>query len=221
METLDSVPACQPPSAPGTAATALLTWRPPRRRRLSCIAWSLLALSVAIAIEVTGPQRPVSFTVRLPLLVAAGGALWCVGRWRRQVVVTTAEVVVRTLLRTRRLSHGAAAAEAIARAQGGRVLPGGMRVPAPSAVPMMTPCLVMSATLVVALGTAKVLTVAPRMSGVLVALSAGACVAALAACFRRDRGGKPGPAPANGARVRVARPAGPAGYRVTASGRRR
>ena len=184
---------------------ALLTWRTPRRRRLSCIAWSLLALSVAIAVEVTGPQRPVSFSVRLPLLVAAGGALWCAARWRRQVVVTTADVVVRTLLRTRRLSHGAAAAEAIARAQGGLALPGRMRIPVPAAVPMMTPCLVMSATLVVALGTAKVLTVAPRLSGVLVAVSAGAGVAALAACLRRDRGGKPGKAPAIRARASVAR----------------
>ena len=61
----------------------------------------------------------------------------------------------------------------------------------PSAVPMMTPCLVMSAALVVALGTAKILTVAPRMSGALVAVSAGACIAALAACFRLDRGDRP------------------------------
>jgi hypothetical protein len=183
----------------------LLTWRPPLRRRLSCIAWSLLALLVAIAIEVTGPQRPVAFSVRLPLLVGVCGALWCAGRWRRQVVVTTAEVVIRTLLRTRRLTHGAAAAEAIARAEGGRVLLGRMRVPVPSAVPMMTPCLVMSAALVVALGTAKILTVAPRMSAALVAVSAGACVAALTACFRLDRGERPGEAPANRARASGAR----------------
>jgi len=169
----------------------LLRWRTPARRRWSCVAWSLLALAAAIAVEVTGPQRPVTFSMRLPLIVAACGALWCAARWRRQVVVTTAEVAVRTLVRTRRLTHGAAAAEAIARADHGRRLPGRLRIPVPSGVPMMTPCLVMSSALVVALGTAKVLSVAPRMSAVLVALSAAACIAALAACFRFDRGDRP------------------------------
>jgi hypothetical protein len=193
VETLDSVAACKSPGAPDAAqepATVLLRWRTPARGRWSCIAWSLLALAAAIAVEVTGPQRPVAFGMRLPLIVAVCGALWCAARWRRQVVVTTADVVVRTLVRTRRLSHGAAAAEAIARADG-RLLPGRLRVPAPSAVPMMTPCLVMTSALVVALGTAKVLTVAPRVSGALVALSAAACIAALAACFRLDRDDRP------------------------------
>ena len=172
-------------------AAALLTWRTPGRRRLSCIAWSLVALSAAIAVEVTGPQRPVAFSMRLPLIVAVCGGLWCAARWRRQVAVTTAGVVTRTLLGTRRVPRGAAAAEVIARAEACQLLPGRMRMPAPSAVPMMTPCLVMSSALVVAMGTAKVLTVAPRMSGALVALGAGACVAALAACFRLDRGDRP------------------------------
>jgi len=202
VETLDSVAAYESSSDPDASGTAavLLTWRAPGRRRLSCIAWSLLALSVAIALEVTGPQRPVAFSMRLPLIVAGCGGLWCALRWRRQVVVTTAEVVVRTLLRTRRMPHGAAAAEVIARAQGGLVLPGRLRIP--SAVPMMTPCLVMSAALVVALGTAKILTVEPRMSGALVAVSAGACVGALAACLRLDRGDEPRAAPAGAARAR-------------------
>lgn len=191
METLDSVAAHASPSGPDAAsdpATVLLRWRMPARRRWSCIAWSLFALAAAIAVEVTGPQRSVAFSMKLPLIVAVCGALWCAARWRRQVVVTTAEVAVRTLVRTRRMTHGAAAAEAIARADHGRVLPGRLRIPVPSAVPMMSPCLVMSSALVVALGTAKVLSVAPRMSGVLVALSAAACIAALAACFRFDRG---------------------------------
>ena len=205
METLDSVAAYESPSAadapPGTAAV-LLTWRTPRRRRLSCIAWSLLALSAAIAIEVTGPQRPVAFSVRLPLIVAVSGGLWCAVRLRRQVVVTTAEVVVRTLLRTRRIPHGAAAAEVIARAEGGLVLPGRVPIPAPSAVPMMTPCLVMSAVIMAALGTAKILTVAPRMTGALVAVSAGALVGVMAACLRLDRGDRPRAAPAGAARAR-------------------
>jgi hypothetical protein len=100
------------------------------------------------------------------------------------------------------MPHGAAAAEVIARAQGGLVLPGRVRVPVPSAVPMMTPCLVMSAALVVALGTAKILTVDPRMSGALVAVSAGACVGAMAACFRLDRGDMPRKARASAARAR-------------------
>jgi hypothetical protein len=199
VETLDSVaahvsPSAVSPSAPDAAsdpATVLLRWRPPARSRWSCIAWSLVALAAAIAVEVTGPQRPVTFGMRLPLIVAGWGALWCAARWRRQVVVTTAEVAVRTLVRTRRMTHGAAAAEAIARADGGRLLPGRLRIPVPSAVPMMTPCLVMSSALVVALGTAKILSVAPRVSGALVALSAAACIAALAACFRFDRGGRP------------------------------
>jgi hypothetical protein len=189
VETLDSVAAHASPSGPDAAsdpATVLLRWRMSARRRWSCIAWSLFALAAAIAVEVTGPQRPVAFSMRLPLIVAVCGA--CAARWRRQVVVTTAEVAVRTLVRTRRMTHGAAAAEAIARADHGRVLPGRLRIPVPSAVPMMSPCLVMSSALVVALGTAKVLSVAPRMSGVLVALSAAACIAALAACFRFDRG---------------------------------
>jgi hypothetical protein len=194
VETLDSVAAHEPLSGPDAAsdpATVLLRWRTPARRRWSCIAWSLFALAAAIAVEVTGPQRPVTFSMRLPLIVAACGALWCAARWRRQVVVITAEVAVRTLVRTRRLTHGAAAAEAIARADHGRLLPGRLRIPVPSAVPMMTPCLVMSSALVVTLGTAKVLSAAPRMSGVLVALSAAACIAALAACFRFDRGDRP------------------------------
>ncbi len=194
METLDSVAAHasrNAPDAPSKTAAVLLTWRTPGRGRLSCIAWSLLALSAAIALEVTGPQRPVAFSMRLPLIVAACGGLWCAARWRRQVVINEAEVMVRTLLRTRRIPYGAAVAEGIARQAGGRVLPGRMRIPAPSAVPMMSPCLVMSAALVVALGTAKILTVAPRMSGALVAVSAGACIVALAACFRVDRGDRP------------------------------
>lgn len=204
METLDSVAARESSSAPDASGTAtvLLTWRTPGRGRLSCIAWSLVALSVAIALEVTGPQRPVAFSMRLPLIVAGCGGLWCAVRWRRQVVVTTADVAVRSLLRTRRIPHGAAAAGVIARAQGGLVLPGRVRMRVPSAVPMMTPCLVMSAALVAALGTAKILTVAPWMSGALVAVSAGACVGALAACLRPDRGDRPREAPAGAARAR-------------------
>ena len=204
METLDSVVASEPPSAsdavPAAPSVVLLRWRAPGRRRLSCIAWSLVALLAAIAIEVTGPQRPVAFSMRLPLIVAALGGLWCAARWRRQVTVTTAAVVVRTLLGTRRVPHGAPAAEVIALAEAGQVLPGRMRMPAPSAVPMMTPCMVMSAALMVAMGTAKALTVAPRMSGALVAVGAGACVGALAACFRLDRGDRPRPAGAGRSR---------------------
>jgi hypothetical protein len=187
-------------ASPDAAAAALIMWRAPARRRWSCIAWSVLALLAAIAIEVTGPQRPVAFGLRLPLIVAGCGGLWCAARWRRQVAVTATEVVVRTMLRTRRIPHGAGGAEVIARARDGRVLPGRLRVPAPSAVPMMTPCLMMSATMIVALGCAKILTVAPRMSGALIAVSAAVCVAALAPCLRLDRRAGPPRRPCPGSR---------------------
>jgi hypothetical protein len=203
VEALDTAAA---PGSPGAsdapaAAEVLITWRTPARRRWSCIAWSVLALLAAIAIEVTGPRRPVSFGMRLPLLVAVCGGLWCAARWRRRVVVTRAEVVVCTLLRSRRVPYGAGGAGVVARARGGLVLPG--RRPVPPAPTMMTPWLVMSTAVIVALGCAKILMAAPRMSGALVAVSAGMFIAALAACWRRDRGGRP----------RAARPArrGPGG----------
>lgn len=211
---LDSVAAVEFPHAPDVPsrrAAVLLTWRTPGRRRFSCIAWSVLALLAAIAVEVTGPRRPVTFSLRLPLIVLFCGALWCATRWRRRVVVTTDEVLIRTLVRTRRIRHSAAGAGSrcvtavgtglfIARARGGPVARA--RFPVPSAVPMMTPCLIMTAGLIVALATAKMLTVAPRMSGPLIAVSAAVCVTALAACFRLDRVDKAGGAPPGAMRAR-------------------
>jgi hypothetical protein len=99
-----------PPSA--------LAWRPPARRRITVSALTLLAVGLAIAVVATGPPLPVTYDMRLPLLVLAGGALVNAVQWRRRVHITTDEVVLRTLIRTRRIPLLAVAA---AETDGGRV----------------------------------------------------------------------------------------------------
>lgn len=79
------------------------TWRPPARRRVTVLALTLLAVGLAIAVVATGPPRPVTYDMRLPLLVLAGGALVNAAQWRRRVCITPDEVVLRTLVRIRRI----------------------------------------------------------------------------------------------------------------------
>jgi hypothetical protein len=99
-----------PPSAPA--------WRPPVRRRVTVVALTLVAVGLAIAVVVTGPPLPVTYAMRLPLLVLAGGALANAAQWRRRVCITPDEVVLRTLIRTRRIPLSAVAR---AETDGGRV----------------------------------------------------------------------------------------------------
>ena len=84
-----------PPPAPA--------WRPPVRRRVTVLALTLVAVGLAIAVVATGPPLPVTYDMRLPLLVLAVGALVNAVQWRRRVCITPDEVVLRTLIRTRRI----------------------------------------------------------------------------------------------------------------------
>lgn len=84
-------------SPPATA------WRPSARRRITVLVVALLAAVLAVAFVISGPPVPVTYDMRLPLLVLAGGALASAVQWRRQVHVTAAEVVLRTLAGTRRI----------------------------------------------------------------------------------------------------------------------
>lgn len=99
-----------PPPAP--------SWRPPARRRVTVLALTLLAVGLAIAVVATGPPAPVTYTMRLPLLILAGGALVNAAQWRRRACITPDEVVLRTLVRTRRIPL---LAVATAERDGGRV----------------------------------------------------------------------------------------------------
>jgi hypothetical protein len=78
-------------------------WRPSARRRVTVSALTLLAVGLAIAVVATGPPGPVTYDMRLPLLVLAGGALVNVVQWRRGVCITPDEVVLRTPVRIRRI----------------------------------------------------------------------------------------------------------------------
>lgn len=78
-------------------------WRPSGRRRGTVLALTLAAVGLAIAVVATGPGEPVTYAMRLPLLVLAGGALVNAVQWRRGVRVTPDEVVLRTLVRIRRI----------------------------------------------------------------------------------------------------------------------
>jgi hypothetical protein len=78
-------------------------WRPSARRRVTVSALTLLAVGLAIVVVATGPPGPVSYEVRLPLLVLAGGVLLNAAQWRRGVCITPDEVVVRALVRIRRI----------------------------------------------------------------------------------------------------------------------
>lgn len=84
-------------------------WRPPARRRVTALALTLLAVGLAVAVVATGPPGPVTYEMRLPLLTLAAGALVSAVQWRRRVCITPDEVVLRTLIRTRRIPLGAVA----------------------------------------------------------------------------------------------------------------
>jgi hypothetical protein len=79
------------------------TWRTPARRRATVFALTLLAVALGIAVVGTEPPGPVTYDMRLPLLILAGGALVNTVQWRRRVCITRDEVVLRTLIRTRRI----------------------------------------------------------------------------------------------------------------------
>jgi hypothetical protein len=106
-----------PPPAPAWRRPAP-AWQPSARRRVTASALTLLAAGLAVAVVATGPAEPVSFDIRLPLLVLAGGALVNAAQWRRRVCITPAELVLRTLLRTRRIPLSAVAS---VETDGGRV----------------------------------------------------------------------------------------------------
>jgi hypothetical protein len=78
-------------------------WRPSAGRRVTVSALTLLAVGLAIAVVATGPPEPVTYDMRLPLLVLAGGALVNAAQWRRRVCITPDEVVLRTQVRIRRI----------------------------------------------------------------------------------------------------------------------
>jgi Bacterial PH domain len=78
-------------------------WRTSARRRVTVLALTLLAAGLGIAVVGTEPPGPVSYDMRLPLLILAGGALVNAVQWRRRVCITPDEVVLRTLIRTRRI----------------------------------------------------------------------------------------------------------------------
>lgn len=163
--------------------TVLVSWRAPARQRASCLTWTVLALCVAITLVLTGPHVSASFGMRLPLIVLGCGGTWCTARWRRRVTVTTDEVIVRGLLRTRRIPRSARLCSTamgtsvfIARVQRQR-----------RPVPMLTPWLVLTATLGVVVATMKILSDHPELNGALFAGGAAVCLTALAVCFRVDR----------------------------------
>jgi hypothetical protein len=84
-------------------------WRPSARRRLTVLVLALVAAALAIVVVITGPPGPVTYDMRLPLLVLAGGALANAVQWRRQVRITADEVVLRTLVAVRRVPLAAVA----------------------------------------------------------------------------------------------------------------
>jgi hypothetical protein len=84
-------------------------WRPSARRRVTVLTLTLQAVGIAIAVVVTGPTEPVTYAMRLPLLVLAGGALVNAAQWRRRLSITRVEVVLRTLVRVRRIPLSAVA----------------------------------------------------------------------------------------------------------------
>jgi hypothetical protein len=165
------------------ATTVLVSWRVPAWQRASCLAWTVLALCVAIALVLTGPREAVTFGMRLPLMVFGFGGTWCAARWRRRVTVTTDEVIVRGLLRTRRVPRSARLCSTalgtslfIAQVQRRR-----------QPVTLLTPWLALTATLGVVVATVKVLSDHPQLAGALFAGGAAICLTALALCFRVDR----------------------------------
>jgi hypothetical protein len=176
--------------APTPSPQVVISWRTPTRQRAGCLIWTLVGLVVSIIVEATGPDRPVSFCLRLPLLVLVGGGTWCAARWRRRVIVTADEVIVRTLVRTRRIPRAVAMCSTalstgmfIARAQRPCALRRHLAMPAP----VITPWLVLTMTIGVAALTAKVLAMHPQYADALLAGGTTVCCVTLAACARLDR----------------------------------
>ena len=197
------VPAAAPSSAgaPSPGSDVLLSWRTPARQRAACVIWTLLGLAASIIMEATGPDMPVSFCMRLPLLVLAGGGTWCAARWRRRVTVTADEVIVRTLVRTRRVPRAVAMCSTalgtgmfIARAQRPWISRYHLGVP----VPVVTPWLVLTTTVSVATLTAKVLAMHPQYADTLLVAGTVVCCVTLVTCARLDRQGRPGTSGARG-----------------------
>jgi len=96
------------------------------------------------------------------------------------VTVTTDEVIVRGLLRTRRTPRSA---QLCSTALGTSVFIARVQ----RRLPMLTPWLVLTATVGVVVTTMKILSDHPQLNGALFAGGAAVCVAALAVCFRADR----------------------------------
>lgn len=151
------------------------TWRPPMAQRYGALAVAAAAVMLAIAVVVTGPPQSVAFDIRLPLVVLALGALRNAVLWRRRVIVTPDQVIVRGLLRTRRIPLS------------GDGPPADPRQACPS-VPMATPWLVLTGTAGVAALTVKGLTVQPELMGTVLAVSLGVSCLSLGACVLRERG---------------------------------
>jgi hypothetical protein len=160
-------------NVPGPPAAT--TWRPPAARRYGCLALAAGAVALAIAVVVTGPPRSAAFDIRLPLVVLALGALRNAALWRRRVIVTSGQMIVRGLLRTRRIPLPG---------DGPPAGPGLARPP----VPMATPWLILTGIVGVAALTIKGLTAQPELMGAVLAVGAGACCLSLGACVLRERG---------------------------------
>lgn len=71
---------------------AVPTWRVPFQRRMFAPVLAVAAEAVAIAIVITGPRESLGFSLRLPLLVLAAGALLTAARWRRAITPTPEEI---------------------------------------------------------------------------------------------------------------------------------
>jgi hypothetical protein len=185
-------------------------WQPSVLRRITVLALTLLAVGLAIALVATGPAGPLTYEMRLPLLVLAGGALANAVQWRRRVDITPDEVIVRTLLRTRGISvlsvtrvetdgcrvvirtrtgrkaivravTGSSAADNLANAIVIAAGPGACLAEAPPApVPLATPWLIMLSAAGAGFLTAAGYTVDPAL--VITALIAGAAVGCAALC---------------------------------------
>jgi hypothetical protein len=65
-------------------------------RRLTRAFVTAAGVAVAVTLVVTGPPRPMSFDIRLPLLVLGGGALWTAAAWRRTAGAKRAAIPVAT-----------------------------------------------------------------------------------------------------------------------------
>jgi hypothetical protein len=165
--------------APGAPAPTI--WRPSAARRYGCLALTAAAVAVAVAVVVTGPPRPVAFDVRLPLVVLALGALRAAALWRRRVIVAPGELVVRSLLRTRRVPLGGDGADT------GPELAAGPGLFA--SVPMATPWLILTATAGIAALTIRGLTERPALAGAVLAGGIAVCLLSLGGCLLRERGG--------------------------------